>query len=67
MQKTLIIIGVLILIIGLLWPWVGKFPLGRLPGDIIISRPNVKIYIPLASMLLVSIVVSLVLWFLRRH
>ena len=67
MQKTLIIIGVLILIIGLLWPWVGKIPLGRLPGDIIISRPNVKVYIPLASMLLISIVVSLILWFIRRH
>ena len=67
MQKTLIIIGALILIAGLLWPWVGKIPLGRLPGDIIISRPNVKVYIPLASMLLVSIVVSVILWFIRRH
>jgi len=66
MQKMLIIIGVLILIIGLLWPWVGKIPLGRLPGDIIISRPHVKIYIPLASMLLISIVVSLILWIIRK-
>ena len=46
---------------------VGKFPLVRLPEDIIISTPHVKIYIPIASMLLVSIVVSLVLWFIRRH
>lgn len=66
MQRTLIIIGILILVVGLLWPWIGKIPLGRLPGDIIISRPNVKIYIPIATMILVSIVVSLILWLIRR-
>ena len=66
MQKTLIIIGVLILVAGLLWPWIGKIPLGRLPGDIIISRPNVKIYIPVATMILVSIVISLILWLIRK-
>jgi hypothetical protein len=65
-QKTLIIIGILILIVGLLWPWIGKIPLGKLPGDIIISRPNLKIYIPIATMLLVSIVVSVILWLIRK-
>lgn len=66
MQRTLIIAGVLILVAGLLWPWIGKIPLGRLPGDIIISRPNVKIYIPIATMILVSIVISLILWLIRK-
>ncbi|HKI50003.1 MAG TPA: DUF2905 domain-containing protein [Desulfobacteria bacterium] len=66
MQRTLIIIGILILVVGLLWPWIGKIPLGRLPGDIIISRPNVKIYIPIATMILVSIVISLILWLIRK-
>jgi len=65
-QRTLIIAGVLILVAGLLWPWIGKIPLGRLPGDIIISRPNVKIYIPIATMILVSIVISLILWLIRK-
>ncbi|MCG6879020.1 MAG: DUF2905 domain-containing protein [Deltaproteobacteria bacterium] len=66
MQRTLIIAGILILAAGLLWPWIGKIPLGRLPGDIIISRPNVKIYIPIATMILVSIVISLILWLIRK-
>ena len=66
MQRTLIIIGILVLVAGLLWPWIGKIPLGRLPGDIIISRPNVKIYIPVATMILVSIVISLILWLIRK-
>ena len=66
MQRTLITIGILILAAGLLWPWIGKIPLGRLPGDIIISKPGVRIYIPIATMILVSIVVSLILWLIRR-
>ncbi len=66
MQRTLIIIGILILAAGLLWPWIDKIPLGRLPGDIIISRPNVKIYIPIATMIVVSIVISLILWLIRK-
>jgi hypothetical protein len=66
MQKNLIIIGVVILAVGLLWPWLGKIPLGRLPGDIIIDRPNLKVYIPITSMVLVSIVVSIILWLFRK-
>jgi len=65
-QRTLIVIGILVLAAGLLWPWIGKIPLGRLPGDIIISRPNVKIYIPIATMIVVSIAVSLILWLIRK-
>jgi uncharacterized protein HemY len=65
-QRTLIVIGILILAAGLLWPWIDKIPLGRLPGDIIISRPNVKIHIPIATMIVVSIVVSLILWLIRK-
>lgn len=66
MQKTLIIIGALILAVGLLWPWVGKIPLGRLPGDILIDKPSLKVYIPITSMVLVSIVISIILWLFRK-
>ena len=66
MQKMLIILGIAILAVGLLWPWLGKLPLGRLPGDIIINRPQLKIYIPVTTMILVSLVVSLILWLLRK-
>ncbi len=66
MQKTLILAGIAILLIGLLWPWLGKLPLGRLPGDIIIDRPGFKIFFPITSMLLVSGLISLVMWLLRK-
>lgn len=65
-RNTLIIIGIVILVVGLLWPWLGKIPLGRLPGDIIIDKPGFKIYIPITTMILVSILISLVLWLLRK-
>ena len=66
MQKTLIMIGILIAAIGLLWPWLGKLPLGRLPGDIVIDRENLKFYFPITTMIIVSLVISLILWLLRK-
>lgn len=66
MQRTLIIIGVLLLIAGLIWPWLSKLPLGRLPGDIIIDRPDFKLYLPIMTMIVVSAVISLLLWLFRR-
>ena len=66
MQKTLIILGTVVLAVGLLWPWLGKLPLGRLPGDIIIDRPQLKVYIPITTMILVSLVVSFILWLLKK-
>lgn len=66
MQKTLIIIGTAILLVGLLWPWLDKFPIGRLPGDIIINRPSLKIYIPVTTMILISLVASLILWLMKK-
>ena len=66
MQKNLIIVGLLILFAGILWPYLEKIPLGRLPGDIVITRPNLKIYIPVATMIVISIIVSIVLWIFRR-
>lgn len=66
MQKILIGIGALILLAGLAWPWLSRLPLGRLPGDIIIDRPGVKVWIPLTTMLVVSAVLSLIGWLMRR-
>ncbi|MDY0211584.1 MAG: DUF2905 domain-containing protein [Desulfuromonadaceae bacterium] len=59
MQKILIASGVVLIVVGVLWPWVGKIPLGQLPGDIIIDRPGLKIYFPIVTMLIVSVVLSL--------
>ena len=66
MQRTVIIIGLVLLVAGLLWPWVSRIPLGRLPGDIIMEKPSFRIYFPLTTMILVSVVLSLILWLLRR-
>lgn len=66
MQRALIIIGISIVLIGLLWPWLSKLPLGRLPGDILIDRPGFKVYIPITTMLLVSLLISFLLWLFRK-
>jgi hypothetical protein len=66
MQRMLITAGVLIALAGLLWPWVSKLPLGRLPGDIVIDRPGFKLFAPFTTMIVVSLVLSLLVWLLRR-
>ncbi|HET7411476.1 MAG TPA: DUF2905 domain-containing protein [Pararhizobium sp.] len=66
MSRTLIIIGLVIVAIGLLWPLITKLGLGRLPGDIIIDRGNFRLYVPIATSILVSVVLSLVLWLFNR-
>jgi hypothetical protein len=66
MARWLIILGVLLVVAGLLWPWLGKLGLGRLPGDIVIEREGFRLYLPITTSILVSIVLSLVLWLLNR-
>lgn len=63
MQKTLIIIGIVLLAAGLLWPVIAKLGLGRLPGDIIIRREGFSIYFPLTTMIIVSIILTLIFRF----
>jgi hypothetical protein len=66
MQRTLITVGLLIALIGLIWPWISKLGLGRLPGDLRIDKPGFTLYAPFTTMIVVSLVVSLILWLLRR-
>ena len=66
MSRTLIIIGLVIVAIGILWPWLSRLGLGRLPGDIVIERENFTFYMPIATGLLVSIVLSVILWLINR-
>ena len=66
MARFLIVLGLAILIIGLLWPYLGKLGLGRLPGDIVIERENGTVYVPLVTCLLLSLLLSLVLWMANR-
>lgn len=66
MQRILIIIGVIFLVSGLAWPLLDKLAIGRLPGDIIIDKPHVKFYFPITTMILVSLVISLVMWIFKK-
>ncbi len=66
MQRILIIIGIILLLVGLLWPWLSKLGLGRLPGDIRVETANGIFYFPITTCLVISIVASLVIWFIRR-
>lgn len=66
MNRPLIVIGILIVLVGLFWKQLSGLPLFRLPGDIVIDRPGFKGFFPITTMLLVSAVVSLVVWLLRR-
>ena len=66
MQKGLITIGLIVVAIGLLWPWLSRLPLGRLPGDILIEKPGFTFYFPVTTSIVISIVVSALLWFFRR-
>jgi hypothetical protein len=65
-SRTLIIIGITLVVVGLAWPWLARIGLGRLPGDIVIERENFRFYFPLTTAILISVVVSLIFWLLRK-
>lgn len=58
--------GAVLLLGGLLWPWLSRLGLGRLPGDVRIETANGVFYFPITTCVIVSIVLSLVIWFIRR-
>ncbi len=66
MHKLFIVLGLFFLLLGAAWPLLSKLPFGRLPGDIYIERENFSFYFPLTTGLLVSVVLSLILWWWTR-
>ena len=62
-QKSFIIIGVLFIILGLLYPFLKDLGLGKLPGDIIVKKENSTFYFPIVTFIIVSIVISLIFIF----
>jgi hypothetical protein len=64
--RILILIGIAIVLIGLLWPWLSKLGLGRLPGDIVVQRQGFSFYFPIVTCLIISVVASLLFWLFRR-
>ena len=66
MARFLVVLGLVLLVAGLLWPYLSQIGLGRLPGDIVIQRENVTLYFPPMTCLLLSVLLSLVLWVVNR-
>ena len=66
MARLLIIIGLTLVVLGLLWPWLTKIGVGRLPGDILIDRGSFRLYLPITTSILVSLALSLLLWLINR-
>ena len=66
MSRFLIVTGIVLLAAGLPWPWLTRLGLGRLPGDIVIQRGNFSLYVPIVTCVVISVVLSLLLWFFRR-
>lgn len=66
MIRWLVVIGIVLIVVGLLWPWLTKLGLGRLPGDIVIQRGNFYFYFPIVPCIIISVIVSLILWLLNR-
>ncbi len=66
MARFLISLGLILVVAGLLWPYLAKLGLGRLPGDISFTRGNTTFYFPIVTSIVLSVVLSLVLWLAGR-
>jgi hypothetical protein len=66
MNRLLVALGAVLVLAGLLWPWLKKMHLFHLPGDIVIDRPGFKFFFPITTMLIVSVVLSIIAWLTRR-
>jgi hypothetical protein len=65
-SRPLVIIGALIILAGLAWPMLRHIPLFRLPGDIVVDRPGFRFMFPITSMIVLSVVISVISWLMRR-
>ena len=66
MQRTLIILGVVLIVLGLLWPVLQKMGWFRLPGDIAIEKENFRFYFPITTAIIISLILSLIFWLFRK-
>jgi hypothetical protein len=66
MAKWLITIGIILVALGVLWPLLAKLGLGGLPGDFKVERKGFTFYFPLTTSVIVSLVITLILWIFRR-
>jgi len=66
MSRTLVVLGLVLVLAGICWPLIGRLGLGRLPGDVAIQRPHFSFYFPIVTSLILSVVLSLILWLINR-
>jgi hypothetical protein len=64
--RVLVIMGIILVVSGLLWPYLNKIDVGRLPGDFVVGRERFRLYIPIMASLIVSVLLSVILWLLGR-
>jgi hypothetical protein len=66
MNRLLVALGTALVVAGLAWPWLRRLHLFHLPGDIVIDRPGFKFFFPITTMLIVSAILSIIVWLVRR-
>ena len=66
MQRLLIVLGIVILLAGIAWPWIMRIGFGRLPGDINVERDGWSFHFPLMTSVIVSLVLTLLVWLFRK-
>ncbi len=64
--RILIIVGIVLFVAGLAWPWLVRFGFGRLPGDLVVRRGNFSFYFPITTSVIISLVLSALFWFFRK-
>ena len=64
--RVLIVLGFTLVVVGLLWPYLEKMGLGRLPGDIVVEREHSRFYFPVTTSIIISLVLSLLFWLFRK-
>ena len=66
MQRSLIILGVVFIILGLTWPWLQKMGWFRLPGDIAVEKEGFRFYFPITTAIIISLIISAIFWLFRK-
>ena len=61
-QKIIISLGIILLIVGLTWPWLSK-----LPGDIVVDKQNFKFFFPITTMIILSLIISFIIWVIKKN
>lgn len=65
-SRVLVTLGIVLILAGVVWPFLQRIGIGRLPGDIVVEREHFRFYFPIVTSILVSIVLTIIVWLLKR-